>query len=257
MWDPEVYLGHEDLRARPFYELTGRIDEPSPRRVVDLGCGPGNLTAWLLRRWPAATMEAIDSSAEMVAAAQSRGIDARLGDVRDWLPRPDTDVVVCNAVLQWVPRHDALLRRWVRALSPGAWLAVQMPRNFDEPSHTLIRELVAEPPWQALGSRVQLDAMQVAEPTHYAELLASDGCEVDAWETTYVQRLTGPDPVLDWVSGTTLTPVKDALDTELWERFCAQLAPRLRRAYPPRADGTTWFPFRRVFAVARVRRPAA
>lgn len=256
MWDPEAYLGHVDLRARPFYDLTGRIDEPAPRRVMDLGCGPGNLTASLMRRWPSAVVEAMDSSAEMVAAAKSRGIEARLGDVRQWRPRPDTDVVVCNAVLQWVPGHDALLRHWARTLEPGAWIAVQMPRNFAEPSHTLARELAAELPWpQALGGKARLDMIGVAEPMHYAELFASEGCEVDAWETTYVQRLTGEDPVLDWVAGTALRPVKAALDAELWERFRELLAPRLRKAYPPRADGTTWFPFRRVFAVARVKRP--
>ncbi|MQA61742.1 MAG: trans-aconitate 2-methyltransferase [Actinophytocola sp.] len=254
MWDPDAYLGYLDLRSRPFFDLVSRIDERSPRRVVDLGCGPGNLTLTLSRRWPSAALEAMDSSEEMVNAARSRGIEARLGDVNEWSPRPDTDVVVCNAVLHWVPEHAEVLRRWVRELSAGAWIAVQLPRNFSEPSHELLRELAAEPKWQrALGTAVQLDGSEVLDALHYAELFAAEGCQVDAWETTYVQRLTGKDPVLDWISGTALRPIKDALEPELWDRFRAQLAPRLRKAYPPRSDGTTWFPFRRVFATARVR----
>ena len=246
-WDPAAYLTFDDHRARPFHDLLARVTARSPRRVVDLGCGPGNLTALLTARWPDAVLEAIDSSVEMVDAVRARGIDAHRADVLGWTPAPDADVVISNAVLQWVPRHRELLPRWIAALGPGAELAVQVPGNFGAPSHTLVRELAAERGLQLRGQGA------VAEPAEYAELLAATGAVVDVWETTYLHPLTGPDPVPDWIGSTALRPVRDALDDEAYASFRAELAPRLRTAYPAGPDGTTWFPFRRIFAVARVR----
>jgi trans-aconitate 2-methyltransferase len=247
MWDPGQYLAFADHRSRPFHELVARVGATEPRRVVDLGCGPGNLTETLGQRWPDAVLEAFDSSPEMVEAARARGVDARVGDVATWEPAADTDVVVTNAVLQWVPGHEDLLRKWVRALPSGAWLAMQVPGNFSGPSHELVRSLV-HASWPAL--RGLMRPSPVLDPAGYADVL--DGCSVDAWETTYLQRLEGEDAVLEWITGTALRPVRAALDDAGWAEFRAQLAPMLREAYPRRADGTTWFPFRRVFAVARV-----
>jgi trans-aconitate 2-methyltransferase len=253
MWDPSVYLDFADHRARPFHELLARIGASAPRHVVDLGCGAGNLTVLLAERWPKARLTALDSSPDMVAAAREHGVNAQVGDLRSWRPEPDTDVVVSNAVLQWVAGHQELLGRWVAALPSGAWLAVQVPGNFSAPSHTLARELAQAPEWRdALSGALLREQDLVLDPEGYANLLADAGCEVDAWETTYLQRLSGEDPVLQWISGTSLRPVRAALDDERWARFRAELAPRLRAVYPARADGTTWFPFRRIFAVARV-----
>ncbi|ALG07573.1 trans-aconitate 2-methyltransferase [Kibdelosporangium phytohabitans] len=250
MWDPDKYLTFADHRARPFYELIARIQAESPRRVVDLGCGPGNLTTALARRWPDAAIEAIDSSPEMVDAAKKRGITAHVGDVGTWKPQQDTDVVVTNAVLQWVPEHPKLLRRWTKELPSGAWIAMQVPGNFDGPSHNLIRELVTRS-WSTRLADVDIRPVDaVLTPTGYADLF--DGCDTDTWETTYTQILTGADPVLEWVTGTALRPIKAALTGDEWTQFRADLAPALREAYPRRADGRTWFPFRRVFAVVRV-----
>jgi trans-aconitate 2-methyltransferase len=255
MWDPAKYLAFGDHRARPFHDLVARIGADSPRRVVDLGCGPGNLTETLGQRWPGAVIEASDSSPEMVAAARERGIGAEVLDVNDWKPQADTDVVVSNAVLQWVPGHTALLSRWARELPDGAWLAVQVPGNFASPSHTTIREVAGRPRWQReLGELVLREPLAVLDPAGYADVLVDAGCEVDAWETTYLQRLSGPDAVLEWVTGTALRPIRAALAEDAWTQFRAELAVELRAAYPTRPDGSTWFPFRRVFAVAQVRR---
>jgi len=253
VWDPEKYLDYADLRARPFHDLIARIGATSPRRVVDLGCGPGNLTVSLKERWPGAVLECGDSSPEMVESARSRGLDASLLDVRDWSPAPDTDVVVSNAVLQWVPGHASLLRRWVSELPAGAVVAIQVPGNFNAPSHALTRELAASPAWASrLADVVLREDDAVLSPLGYANLLADAGCGVDAWETTYMQPLRGPHAVLEWITGTALRPVRAALPDEEWEQFRAELAPRLDEAYPTRADGTTWFEFRRVFFVAQV-----
>jgi trans-aconitate 2-methyltransferase len=249
VWDPAKYLTFADHRSRPFHELVARIPASSPRRVVDLGCGPGNLTSTLASRWPDAVLEAFDSSPEMVEAARARGLDAHVADAVSWLPAPDTDVIVTNAVLQWIPNHPDLLRRWVSALPSGAWLAMQVPGNFAGPSHQLVRDLVASNWQDALGDVVR-DKNPVLDPAGYAAVL--DGCAVDAWETTYLQRLEGSDAVLEWITGTFLRPVRAALPDDDWASFRAELAPLLRQAYPQLPDGTTWFPFRRVFAVAQV-----
>jgi trans-aconitate 2-methyltransferase len=253
-WDPGAYLAFADHRGRPFHDLLARVAHRAPRRVVDLGCGPGNLTALLAARWPSAVVEGLDSSAEMVAAARAAGVDARRGDVAAWTPTPDTDVVVTNAVLHWVPQHRELLPRWLTVLPAGAELAMQVPGNFGAPSHVIVRELASDPRWDL---HLRGDGA-VAEAAEYAALLAATGAAVDVWETTYLHRLTGPDPVLEWIGSTALRPVRDALDARdptgaAYAAFRAELAPRMRAAYPAQPDGTTWFPFRRIFAVALAR----
>ncbi|MGQ0839612.1 trans-aconitate 2-methyltransferase [Actinokineospora sp.] len=252
MWDPAKYLNFGDERARPFFELVARVQAEAPRRVVDLGCGPGNLTETLLQRWPNADHVAIDSSPEMVAAARERAVAAHVADIHDWNPDERTDVVISNAALQWVPDHPDLLRRWADRLPSRAWLAIQVPGNFAAPSHALVRALVRERTWRDRLEPVRLrEEDAVLDPEGYAELLAASGCDVDAWETTYLQRLDGADAVLEWITGTALRPIRSALDDAEWADFRSTLAPRLNAAYPRRADGSTWFPFRRVFLVAR------
>ena len=249
-WDPERYLAYADERGRPFVELVARIGATDPRRVVDLGCGPGNLTALLKERWPRADVAGVDSSPEMVAAAAAvAGVGFSVGDVRTWEPAEPVDVLVSNATLQWVPGHLDLLPRLVGHVRPGGWLAFQVPGNFDEPSHTIRRDLAAEEPYVAHTAGVATpDAFDAAT---YLELLAGLGCAVDAWETTYLHVLSGDDPVFTWVSGTGARPTLQALPDELRPAFEDEFRRRLREAYPPGPAGTV-LPFRRVFVVAQV-----
>ncbi len=254
MWNPDAYLAFADQRGRPFFDLVSRINAEQPRRVADLGCGAGNLTMTLKQRWPSARIEALDSSPEMVAAAREHGLDAAVGDVSQWVPQPDTDVVVTNAVLQWISGHAQLLTRWAHELGAGAWIAMQVPGNFDAPSHEAVREVARRPDFSAaLQGTMFRDARIVETPQGYAEILSDAGCSVDAWETTYIHELTGEAPVLDWITGTALTEVKSALSEAQWHEYRRQIAPLLAQAYPMRADGRTFFPFRRVFVVARVK----
>ncbi|HTY73395.1 MAG TPA: trans-aconitate 2-methyltransferase [Actinomycetes bacterium] len=255
-WDPEHYLRYGAERARPFRDLLARVGADDPQWVVDLGCGPGNLTAELAQRWPGAMVTGVDSSPDMVAAAQEHAIDARLefvlADVRSWASERAVDVAVANALLQWVPGHLELLGRLVDALSPRGWLAIQVPANFASPSHTAIAEVRAQPRWRERLGQEAAREPAVATPEDYLERLAGLGCDVDAWETTYLHVLQGRDAVLEWVRGTALRPVLSVLDAQEAAEFEADLAPRLRTAYPQRAYGTV-LPFRRLFAVARRR----
>ncbi|MDG4824364.1 trans-aconitate 2-methyltransferase [Asanoa sp. WMMD1127] len=257
MWDPAVYGRFGDERSRPFHELVARIPAERPRQVVDLGCGPGTLTATLSARWPDALVRGIDSSAEMISSARALDapVDFAVGDLRDFVPSPGVDVVVSNAALQWVPGHEALLRRWAGTLPAGAWLAFQVPGNFSSPAHDALYELAAAPRWKAtLGDVAR--RMPVPSAAEYAAELTAAGCAVDAWETTYVHLLPGTaadHPVLAWLEGTALRPVRAAFgaDEAGWAAYRAELGERLAAAYPIRHD-RAFFPFRRVFVVAQI-----
>jgi trans-aconitate 2-methyltransferase len=247
MWDPAVYRRFGAERSRPFFDLVARIGAENPRAVADLGCGPGELTRTLAERWPGARVTGIDSSAEMIAKAAAEPGPAafRLGDIAGWSPEPDVDVVVTNAALQWVPGHQEMLARWVRELPAGAWLAMQVPGNFDSPGHRAAREL----------SPVELRADPVSDAAGYAGILTAAGAIVDAWETTYLHLLpweAGQEhPVLRWMEGTALRPVRAALDDAAWAAFRAALSGRIIADHPER-HGLVAFPFRRIFVVASI-----
>ncbi len=254
MWDPAQYRRYTDERSRPFFDLLTRVGAASPRYVVDLGCGPGHLTATLAERWPSAEVVGVDSSVEMINAAQATlasatgSLSFHLGDVREFAPARPPDVIVCNAVLQWVPCHQDLLPGWAALLAPGGWLAIQVPGNTDQPSHRILRELAESPRWREQLADVAL-TRQVHDPADYLALLTGAGCEVDAWETTYLHVLPGDDPVLEWYKGSGLRPVIAALRADQGAEFLAEYAIRLRAAYPAHGYRTV-LPFRRVFAVA-------
>lgn len=272
-WDPDHYEAFADHRARPFLDLTARIDAASPRRVVDLGCGPGTMTAVLARRWPEAEVVGLDASAEMVAAAEAReGRPPNLRfdtvDARTWAPGPGTDVVVSNAMLQWLPGHRDLVRGWLAALEPGAWFAAQVPAQHGSPSHASLHELAAQEPFRAvLAGERSTDT--VAAPADYAADLLAAGWEADVWESVYQQVMRGPDPVPGFTSATVMNPFVHALTAHddahglagtpdaLAPAFEAAYAARMRAAYP-RVPGTgagdeaaVLFGFRRIFMVGR------
>ncbi len=251
-WDPERYLTYADERGRPFLDLVARIDATDPQRVVDLGCGPGNLTAILANRWPDADVEGLDSSAEMIEKANAQqvpGIRFEVADLRSWQPMHQVDVLVSNATLQWVPGHLDLLSSLVTRVAPGGWFAFQVPGNFAEPSHVLLHELAADRRFSPHVAGVARPAAH--DPQVYLDALLELGCRVDVWETTYLHLLHGDDPVFTWISGTGARPTLQALPDELRDEFVAEYKQLLRDAYVAGPHGTV-LPFRRVFAVAQV-----
>jgi trans-aconitate 2-methyltransferase len=186
------------------------------------------------------------------ASADAAGLERlsfRVEDVHDWRPDRPVDVIVSNAVLQWVPDHLELLPRWAGYLADGGWLAFQLPGNFDQPSHAILRELASSQRWRGILAEVPLNR-QSATPAEYLDLLARLGLRVDAWETTYLHVLTGPDPVTEWYKGTGLRPVLSVLGPADAEAFLAEYGRRVREAYPAASYGTV-LPFRRVFVVAQ------
>ena len=265
-WDPAQYLRYADQRSRPFQDLLARVPAQRPRRVADLGCGPGNATALLCQRWPEASVIGVDSSAEMIEAAHA-GADGVLtaagrlaferADLREWRPAEPVDVLITNATLQWVPGHLDLLRTLLDQVAPGGWFAMGVPGNFTAPSHTLLGELQRDGRWADTFTGAQYRPAS-HEPADYLRALAGAGAEAEVWETTYYYVLPGTTGVLDFVSSTALRPVLTELGgpgTEAAREFIDAYSEALRAAYPPeslRGQTVQVLPYRRLFAIAQV-----
>ena len=253
-WDPVQYRRFAAERARPFHDLLATVDLSGARAVVDLGCGPGTQAAELAARLPAARVVGVDNSVAMLAEARELEVPGRLefvlADLRTFVPDEPADVIITNAALQWVPGHLGLLGRLASFLAPGGTLALQVPGNFGEPTHVLLRELATSARWcPLLEGRVAAWPLSYP-PAEYLAALETAGLEASVWETTYLQVLTGEQPVLEWMKGTALRPVLGALDPADGERFLVEYGDLLAEAYPPGPSGTL-LPYRRVFAVGR------
>ncbi|HVE39180.1 MAG TPA: methyltransferase domain-containing protein [Planctomycetota bacterium] len=253
MWDADQYERFRGERSRPFFDLLSRIPDQSYRSIVDLGCGTGDLTAALADHWPEAHVRGVDQSEEMLVPARERAEAGRLeflkGDLASWRPEAPADLIVSNAAIQWVQNHDAVLRHLASYLGPKGVLAVQMPANFDSPSHQLLQKQSSAKRWAGkLKKTLRHDVVQALD--YYVELGWTLGLKVDAWETIYQHVLPGKDAVLEWMKGTALRPVMKALEGADLEAFLAGLAKKLRVAYPETPSGTR-FPFRRIFFIAR------
>lgn len=251
-WNPEQYLKFAQPRFRPAQDLLARVALESPQTVYDLGCGAGNVTQMLANRWPTAYITGVDSSAEMIAeASKSTGnIVWQQQSVATWKPETPADVIFTNAALHWLPNHESLFPRLMDQLAPSGVLAVQMPKNFNAPSHTLIWETVDAGPWQEKFKHLPRSS-PVNDPLFYYNLVAPQASNIDIWETEYLQVLQGKDPVKEWTKGTWLKQFLELLDTEEQPVFEEDYARRVREAYPPQPDGKTLFPFRRLFMIVQ------
>jgi trans-aconitate 2-methyltransferase len=242
---------------RAGFELLARIGEPPEGPVYDLGCGTGEHATALAERWPEREVVGVDRSPQMLARARVRRSRVRWleADLERWSPPAEAALIVSIAALQWLPEPARAMRALFEGLRPGGVLAVEMPLNFDAPSHVLLRETAAEARWaERLAGRVRRPDVPDAA-TAYDLLAPVAAGRPDTWETEYLHPLEGEDAVLRWVEGTALTPVREALDRESYAAFAERYGARLREAYPRRSDGVTLFAFRRVFAIA-ARRPA-
>ena len=256
-WDAGQYLRFSDHRSRPALELLNRVDHDNPAYVVDLGCGTGDMARVMKERWPDAQVVGLDQSTEMLAKAGQAGGDVEWveADIAEWRPATPIDVLYSNATLQWLPDHHELFPRLLSYLAPGGVLAVQMPLSWSEPSHVLMRETLESdrPDGTPLGPhslRTRLARKWVTEPRQYHDLLGPLVATLDIWTTCYFQVLEGPEPVFEWIKGTGLRPVLETLDQPDLDQFLARYRERLLEAYPAGPDGTTLYPFPRLFIVA-------
>lgn len=248
MWDPAIYEEFALERERAWWDLLARVGTLH-RSIVDLGAGTGRLTATLATKYPSATVVGVENAPAMLARAPTGIANLRmnLGNIEDFVPDGSQSLLIANASLQWLSRHDALLPRLVKALPAGGQLAVQMPSNSRSPATQIIRRALSSQPYAAHLADVA--KTETGELNYYTELLLGSGCAVDAWETTYFHVLQGERAALRWLLGTTLRPAMTALPNALGASLTETLATELDRAYPTRSWGTL-FPFRRIFFVA-------
>lgn len=254
MWDVAQFLKFETERTRPFIDLMAQVTRGNTQRIVDLGCGPGNLTRRLAERWPEARVTGVDNSVEMVRAAADLAMDDRLNfevaDLADWDTAQPIDLLVSNSAWQWVTDHERLLSRCLDMLTPSGTLAVQMPCRFGTSSQTVIDDVSSDPRWVERLRGVGLHRHSVHPLTWYAEWLSQRGFEVNAWETTYLHALAGENAALQWLRGTALRPLLARLDAAEQPAYLDELGKRLLSAYPP-CGNVTFFPMPRLFFVAQ------
>lgn len=252
-WDPGTYLRFGDERLRPGIDLLARVPDIAPRLVIDLGCGAGNLTAVIAERFPTAHVVGLDSSAKMIEAARtlSAPVEWVVGGVEEWEPAAPFDLVFSNATLHWVDDHASLFGALRHRVGAGGVLAVQMPDNWDQPTHRVPAAVLATGEFGDDARRALLTD-RVASPADYRRWIGPH-FDIDTWSTTYFHVLGGADPVVEWVSGSLLRPVLEVLSSAARTEFLDRCAAGYRRAYPPEPDGSTVLGFRRLFIVARRR----
>jgi trans-aconitate 2-methyltransferase len=251
-WDPQLYLKFDRERTQPAIDLAGRVELAEPKRIIDLGCGPGNSTAVLRARWPNAEITGLDSDPAMIAAA--RWTDGNTlwvqADAGTWQADAEYDLVFSNALLQWLPDHVEIIGRWFGSVVPGGALAVQIPVNFKSPVHLQILEVADDPRWKERILHARR-ALYARDAGNYYDILAPLAKKLDLWITEYCHVLDGPDEIVNWMRGTGLRPFLSALPTEEDRAaFEAALLERVAASYPRQQDGKVIFPFRRLFFVA-------
>lgn len=251
-WNAELYLKFEDERTRPARDLLAQIPVTDARQVVDIGCGPGNSTELLVKRWPQAAVMGIDTSADMLRQARERLPAQKFveANVAHWVAPPQTDVLFANAIFQWVPEHLKQLQRLLGALHPGGAMAVQMPDNLEEPTHVLMREVAKQPAFADILSEHARVRDILPDPRGYYDALKPLCARIEIWHIIYNHVLENAEAIVEWVKGTGLRPFIDPLDPPLRKAFLAEYTARVADTYPPQADGKVLLRFPRVFIVA-------
>jgi trans-aconitate 2-methyltransferase len=251
-WSAKQYVAFEDERTRPVRDLVAALPLMSAATVMDLGCGPANSTEVLAARYADARVFGIDSSEDMIAAARKRMPNAEFAvqDIADWQDRGPFDVILANAVFQWVPQHEVLLPDLVQRLNRGGALAVQMPDNLEEPAHQLMRETAATGPWAKKLSAASGARTGLPNAGWYHDLLRPVVTRIDLWRTTYYHALSGAGAIVEWFKGSGLRPFLEPLTAAEREVYLTRYTEAIARAYPTGADGTVLLPFPRLFMIA-------
>ena len=251
-WSAKQYLKFEDERTRPPRDLLAQVSLNSPKRVVDLGCGPGNSTELLIRRFPNAEIIGVDSSPDMLRQARGRLPRCTFveGHLSTWMPEPRTDLLFGNAVFHWVSDHPKVLGRLLASLPPGGVLAVQMPDNTNEPALTLMEKVAASGPWTTAIVQAKAARNDLPRPEDYYDLLRPLCSYIDIWHTHYNHIIENHAGIVEWFKGSGLRPFLAPLDAAMRETFTAKYIDEIRLAYPVRFDGRVMLKFPRLFILA-------
>ena len=252
-WNPDTYHKFQAERAAPFTDLLGLVKVRSRLRVVDLGCGTGELTARLAEYLPDSFVIGIDNSPQMLERAQQYerpNLRFELASIEEL--DDEWDLIFSHAAIHWVEDHETLIPRLLSHLRPGGQLAVQIPSNHGHVTHRLIAEIAGEEPLRtALGGWTRTS--EVLGIGRYAELLYKHGGrDMTVFEKVYPHLLADSDALADWTSGTALVPYFARLTEDLREQFMARYRERLRAVYP---SSPVFYGFRRTLFAATVAGP--
>ena len=247
VWVPDTYLRFTKVRTRGVADLLARVSHPAPRLIIDLGCGPGNNTELITQRWPDARVIGVDKSPAMIAAARGRErpghLEFRQADIVQWQPDEPADIVLLNAVLQWIPGHVALLPRFAAMLAPAGVLGFQTPgtpsgRRGTPPDNlaAIACEMAREPRWRDQLGAIYADS-ELPSAMDYVVALEDAGLRAEVWETWYTHTMAGTGNLVEYASGAVLQPALAALAPDEAERFLAEFSRRASEAFPPRVIG--------------------
>ncbi len=251
-WNARQYLKFEEERTRAPRDLLAQVPLRQARMAIDVGCGPGNSTELLVDRYPDATVIGLDSSKDMLRQARERLPRCQFieADLATWTPQEPVDLLFANAVLQWVPDHQTVMKRLVEALPPGGILAAQMPDNTREPSHVLMQEVANRGPWARQSALADAPRLDLPSPESYYDLLKPLCQRVEIWHTSYNHVMAGPKAIVEWFKGSALRPFLAALDAPEADRFLEAYTAEIARHYKARVDGQVLLRFPRIFVIA-------
>jgi trans-aconitate 2-methyltransferase len=245
MWDPKQYNKYFKERNRPAIDLINQIPENKYQSIIDLGCGDGVITNYLHNKYNPKHIVGLDSSSSMLEQAKqiSYKIDWQLSNIGNFTG--NYDLIFSNSALQWLDNHEKLFNHIIS--STNSTIAIQMPNNFNSPSHTLLVDTILEYP----KFKNKLITTIRQEPVHnknfYYDILYKDLATIDIWETQYLHQLEGDNPILEWVRGTALVPIKSKLNPDEYQEFEDIYNQKLLSVYKPQTNGITLFPFNRIF----------
>lgn len=248
-WNPETYAKFRGFRLRPAMDLLAQVGDLPEGDVIDLGCGSGAVGAALAMRFAGRRLIGVDRSATMLDTAADTGAYTELlsADAATWVPKSPPALIFSNALCHWLPDHGTLFTRLAQTLGQGGVLAVQMPRQFNAPSHQALRDVAQD----LFPDRFDFTGWQppVVMPEIYARMLAPLGA-VTVWETDYIQRLTPVEtghPVRHFTQSTAMRPMAQKLNQSELAQFITRYEAVLEAQYPPQNDGSVLFSFKRLF----------
>jgi len=251
-WNPELYLKFQKERTQPVYDLISRMEIENPKRILDIGCGPGNSTIVLKDRWPEAQVIGLDYSEAMIEKSKKDYPDIRfiVGDAnRDLSYLGDFDIVFANASLQWLPHHETLIPRLFNMVNPNGIFAAQIPQFDKMPIAHIIEDVAASPKWASHFVDFKTGMTFYSDGSYYDFVFDKSSC-ISMWATEYYHVMNSHHNIIDMIKSTGMKPYLDKLPKELVSDFLDSVLHGLKAAYPSQNDNRVLFPFKRFFMVA-------
>ncbi len=251
-WNPQLYLKYKNERTQPSIDLVSRIIIDNPGTVIDIGCGPGNSTQILYERWPKSIITGLDNSPGMIKKAISDYPDQNwiLSDISNADLKDKYDVVFSNAVIQWIPGHEQLIKNLFSITAKGGALAIQIPMFKNMPLGRSIEEVSKKDKWNQYTKGCE-DLFTYHNYSFYYDVLGQYAGNIDIWETSYVHTMDSHEAILEWIRSTGLKPYLDRLENDtVKNEFETEILEEIKKKYPLQKNGKVLFPFIRLFFIA-------